>query len=170
MGREECCKQITLASVGSAPSVSGTLGLPPLTACVLSLSTLLRLSRLPCRDLSEASPGLYAHPRSKPLSFGYSSQEQTWLACVLCPSQVLAARATRCLVRVVTVTYRLPWSLRSEISCRSESVCSCRCLREGGATCLVVGGKAMWDRGGGWETQKARLDRKAWSVVFPGSG
>ena len=43
VGREEHCKQITLASVGSAPSVSATLGLPPLMACVLSLSTLLRL-------------------------------------------------------------------------------------------------------------------------------
>ena len=43
MGREEHCKQISLASVGSARSVSATLGLPPLTACVLSQSTLLRL-------------------------------------------------------------------------------------------------------------------------------
>ena len=40
VGREEHCKQITLAC---ARSVSATLGLPPLTACVLSLSTLLRL-------------------------------------------------------------------------------------------------------------------------------
>ena len=42
-GREEHCKQISLACVGSAHSVSATLGLPPLTACVLSWSTLLRL-------------------------------------------------------------------------------------------------------------------------------
>ena len=41
MGREEHCKQISLACVGSARSVSATLGLPP--ACVLSQSTLLRL-------------------------------------------------------------------------------------------------------------------------------
>ena len=40
VGRERRCKQITLAC---ARSVSATLGLPPLTACVLSLSTLLRL-------------------------------------------------------------------------------------------------------------------------------
>ena len=32
VGREEHCKQISLACVGSASSVSATLGLPPLTA------------------------------------------------------------------------------------------------------------------------------------------
>ena len=40
VGREERCKQITLVCVRS---VSATLGLPLLTVCVLSLSTLLRL-------------------------------------------------------------------------------------------------------------------------------
>ena len=40
LGREEHCKQITLVC---ALSVSATLGLPLLTVCVLSLSTLLRL-------------------------------------------------------------------------------------------------------------------------------
>ena len=43
VGREERCKQISLVCVGSARSVWGTLGLPLLTACVLSQSTLLRL-------------------------------------------------------------------------------------------------------------------------------
>ena len=43
VGREEHCKQRSLACVRSARSVSATLGLPPLTACVLSLSALLRL-------------------------------------------------------------------------------------------------------------------------------
>ena len=41
--REEHCKQITLACVGSVCSVSATLGLPPFMVCVLSQSTLLRL-------------------------------------------------------------------------------------------------------------------------------
>ena len=40
---EEHCKQISLACVGSARSVWATLGLPPLKACVLSQSTLLKL-------------------------------------------------------------------------------------------------------------------------------
>ena len=43
VGREEHCKQISLACVGSARTVWATLGLPPLMACVLSHSTLLRL-------------------------------------------------------------------------------------------------------------------------------
>ena len=43
MGREEYCKQISLACVGSARSVWATLGLSPLTVCVLSKSALLRL-------------------------------------------------------------------------------------------------------------------------------
>ena len=42
-GREEHCKQISLACVGSARSVWATLGLPPLMARVLSRFTLLRL-------------------------------------------------------------------------------------------------------------------------------
>ena len=40
VGREGCCKQITLACARSA---SATLGLPLLTVCVASLPTLLRL-------------------------------------------------------------------------------------------------------------------------------
>ena len=43
VGREEHCKQISLASVGSARSVLATLGLASLMACVLSQFTLLRL-------------------------------------------------------------------------------------------------------------------------------
>ena len=44
MGREEHRKQISLVCVGSARSVSAALGLSPLTVCVLSRSTLVRLS------------------------------------------------------------------------------------------------------------------------------
>ena len=43
VGREEHHKQISLACVGSACSVWATQGLPPLTMCVRSWSTLLRL-------------------------------------------------------------------------------------------------------------------------------
>ena len=43
MGREEHCKQTSLACVGSARSVWATLGLPQLMVHVLSHSTLLRL-------------------------------------------------------------------------------------------------------------------------------
>ena len=68
-------------------------------------------SRLLCWDLSEASPGLYALPRSKPLRFRFSGSPQRrrrgW-ACVLCSSQVRAAQVTRCLASTVAATNRLP--------------------------------------------------------------
>ena len=43
VGREEHCKQISLACAGSARSVLATVGLLPLTGRVLPQSTLLRL-------------------------------------------------------------------------------------------------------------------------------
>ena len=87
VGREEHCKQISLACVGSAHSVSARLGLPPLTACMLSQSTLIRLQVA----LRGTGPGLCALPRSKPVRFRFLGTPQRcrigW-ACVLCPSQV----------------------------------------------------------------------------------
>ena len=51
-------------------------------------------------ELSKVGPGLHVLPRSKPLRFRFSGipqrQRLSW-ACVLCPSQVRAAQATRCL-------------------------------------------------------------------------
>ena len=51
-------------------------------------------------ELSKVGPGLCALPRSKPLRFESSGTTQrhrlSW-ACVLCPSQVRAAQAPRCL-------------------------------------------------------------------------
>ena len=68
-------------------------------------------SRLLCWEPSEAGPGFYALPRSKLLRFKHSGSPQRhrlgW-ACVLCPSQVRAAQVTRCLVSMVTATYRFP--------------------------------------------------------------
>ena len=91
VGREEHCKQISLACVGSARSVRTTLGLPLLTARVLSQSTLLRLQ--------------VALPGTEPLRFRFLSTPQrrrlSW-ACVLCPSHVQAAQVTRCLASSVT--------------------------------------------------------------------
>ena len=48
-------------------------------------------SKLLCQELSETSPGLYAHPRFKPLRFRYSDSPHrcrlAW-ACILCPFQI----------------------------------------------------------------------------------
>ena len=76
--------------VGSARSVSATLGLPAPTACVLSQSTLLRLQVA----LQRAGPGLHALPRSKPLRFRFSGTPQrhrlSW-ACVFVPFHDLSS-------------------------------------------------------------------------------
>ena len=66
--------------------------------------------RLLCRELSEAGPGLYALPRSKPLRFRFSGPPQRlrlgW-ARVLRPSLVRAAQVTRCLARIFIPNWRL---------------------------------------------------------------
>ena len=106
VGREGRCKQHWCC----ACSVSATLGLPcsqhECFPCLRCLG-----SRLLCWELSEASPGLYALPRSKLLRFRYSGTPQRhrlcW-ACVLCPSQVRAAQVTWCLLSMVAATYHLP--------------------------------------------------------------
>ena len=101
-----CCKQISLVGVGSALCLGHT-GFALLTASVLSQSTLLRLQvavlgnflgwALGCVHFPEPGQG----PRSTPLRFRVSGTPQrhrlSW-ACVLCPSQLRAAQATRCLV------------------------------------------------------------------------
>ena len=77
LGREGCCKQITLAC---ACSISATLGLSPLTAHTAQA--------LGCSAGNCLRPAL-ALPRSKPLRFRYSGSPQRcrlgW-ACVLCLS------------------------------------------------------------------------------------
>ena len=84
MGREGHHKQIPLVCVGSTGSnVWATLGLPPLTACVLSPSTLLRHQV----SLQGVGPDLCALSRPKPLKIRFSGTPQKcrlgW-ACVLC--------------------------------------------------------------------------------------
>ena len=111
MGREEHCKQVSLASVGSARSVWATLGLPPLTGMCAFLVYTVQVPGCSAGELSKVGPGLHAIPRSKPLRFRFSGTPQRcrlgW-ACALCPSQVQAAQVTRCLVSAVAATYHLP--------------------------------------------------------------
>ena len=86
VGREEHCKQISLACVGSACSVSTTLGLPLLTAaCAFRVYT----AQAP---VSKAGPAFCALPRSKLLGFRFLGTPQghrLGLACVRCPSQLI---------------------------------------------------------------------------------
>ena len=106
LGREELCEQISRAC---AHSDSATLGLPPLTAYVLSQSTLLRL-QVALPEPSDAGPSLHALPRSKPLRFrlwGTPQRRRLGWACVLRPSQARAAQVTRCLACVFAPSWRL---------------------------------------------------------------
>ena len=103
-GMGEHCKQISLACVGSAHSVWATLDLPLLTACVLSPSTLLRL-QVALQELSKAGPALRALPRSTPLRFrflGTPQRHRLGWTCILCPTQIQAAKATRCLASTLS--------------------------------------------------------------------
>ena len=97
----------------------------PRSRCVSFPSLHCSGSRLLCLQLSEAGPGLRALPRSKPFRFrfrfsGAPQRHRLSRTCVLCPSHVRAAQATRCLMSTVTprcgVSYtspipaaRFPW-------------------------------------------------------------
>ena len=76
---------------GERSQCLGHPGLPPLMACVLSPSTLLRLQVALQGNCLKWALGCHALPRSKPLRFRFSGTPQRRRlggACVLCPSQV----------------------------------------------------------------------------------
>ena len=131
MGREEHCKQISLACVGSACSVWATLGLPLLTALCAFPGNTAQAPGCSAGELSKAGSGLHALPRSKPLRFRFSSTPQRhrlgW-ACILCPSQVQAAQVTRCLASTLSqlgsASYHLPSPSRSVSWLNSRSAIS----------------------------------------------
>ena len=117
VGREEHCKQVSLASVGSARSVWATLGLPPLTGMCAFLVYTVQVPGCSAGELSKVIPGLHALSKSEPLRFRFSGTPQRRIfgwACVLCPSQVRAAQATRCLASALSPGGRWvlspPWS------------------------------------------------------------
>ena len=86
----------------------------PCSRCVCFPSLHCSGSRLLCVQLSEAGPGLRALPRSKPFRFRFSGAPQRRRlsqTCILCPSEVRAAQATRYLTSTVSrrcgVSYQL---------------------------------------------------------------
>ena len=101
VGRKEHCKQISLPC-GECSWYMAHTGFAPARWCVLSRSTLLRCS---AGAPSKVGPAFCALPRCKPLRFRFSGTPQRcrhgW-ACILCPSQVQAAQATRCLVSTLS--------------------------------------------------------------------
>ena len=81
VGREENCKQISLACVGSAHSEWTTLSLPQLTAaCAFQFYT-AQAPGCSAGLLSKVSPAFHVLPRSRlhRFSFGYSIRAQTRL-------------------------------------------------------------------------------------------
>ena len=87
-------------------------------------------SRLLCRELSEAGPGLHTPPWSKPLSFRYSGTPQRRrldLACVVRPPRVRAAQVARCLASAVSATHHLPCSCCSVFWVYNRRTFSGRC-------------------------------------------
>ena len=99
VGREEHCKQISLACVGSACSDLATLGLSALMVCVLSQSTLLRLQVALQGNCLRRAQGCLKFPGLSCSGSGSRVLHKGRLgwACVFCPSNVRAAQATRCL-------------------------------------------------------------------------
>ena len=102
VGREEHCKQISLAC---ACSVWATLGLPLLTALCAFPGNTAQAPGCSAGELSKAGSGLHALPRSKLLRLRFSDISQRhrlgW-ACILCPSQVQGAQVTRCLASALS--------------------------------------------------------------------
>ena len=101
MGRERHCKQISLVCVGSVRSVWTTLGLTQLTVACASRGYTAQALGCSAGALSKVGSAFHVLPRSKLLRFRFSGTLQGhrlgWV-CILCPSQVRAAQATRYLV------------------------------------------------------------------------
>ena len=122
MGREGHCRQISRACVGSTSSVLATLGLPPFAACVLSLSTLLRLQvalqgwALSCMHF----PGLSCSGSG----FWVIHKAQTWLGLCLVPSLVRAAQATRSLTSALSpdAVHLIPSAVPASVSGHASQV------------------------------------------------
>ena len=85
--------------------VSGPHGVCPHSACVISQSTLLRLQVVLQGNCLKRELGCVHFPGLSCSGSGsqvlHKGAELGW-ACVLCPSQVRAAQATRCLVSAVS--------------------------------------------------------------------
>ena len=105
LGREEHCKQILAACVGSAHHVWVTLGLTQLMmACAFPVYT-AQAPGFSAGVLPKVGPAFCAISRSKLLRFrflGTLQRHRLGWACVLCLSQVQAAQVTRCLVSALS--------------------------------------------------------------------
>ena len=80
-----------------------TLGLPQIKVACASWVYIAQAPGYSAGELSKAGPAFRALPRSKPLVFSGTLQgHRLCWACVLCPSQVREAQATRCLASALS--------------------------------------------------------------------
>ena len=100
VGREEECKQIITGMCGECSQCKDHTGFAPAHCACAFLVYTAQAPGCSAGELSKEGPGFHTLPRSKLLRFRFSgipqSHRLSW-ACVLCPSQVQAAQATRCL-------------------------------------------------------------------------
>ena len=159
-GREKHCKKISLACVGSTCSVLATLGMPLLTACVLSQSTLFRLQVALQGNCLKWALGCMHFPGLSHSGSGSGTPQrhrQCW-AGVLCPSQVQAAQVTRCLASALSPGWQCILShplsqLLSFLDVQRE--CHLRCVM-----CLLWGAD-LWLRPS-WQMSTVQDPRKTW--------
>ena len=90
---------------GECSQCLGHTGFAPIhSVCAFPVYT-VQVPSCSAGELSKAGPGLHTLPRSKLLRFMFSDTPQRhrlgW-ACILCPSQVQAAQATRCLASTLS--------------------------------------------------------------------
>ena len=104
VGRDEHCKQISLACVGSALNVLTIRFAPAHGVCAFLVYT----AQAPCcsaGELSKVGLGCMHIPGLSHSRFRFSGTPQRCIlgwACVLCPFQFQAAQATRCLVSTLS--------------------------------------------------------------------
>jgi len=118
-------------------------------------------SRLLCQELSEAGPGLYALPRSKPLRFRHSGIPQRhrlgW-ACILCPPRFEQLRwpgawRVRSL-QLITSPVPAAWCS----GCTSAHLLRC-------ALCLFWGAD-LWLQPS-WQMSTIQNPKKSWLAMKP---
>ena len=89
MEREEHCKKISLACVGSAHSVWPKLGLPQVMAIYAFLVYTAQAPGCSAGELFKVGPAFCAFPWSKMLRFrflGIPQRHRLGWVCILCPS------------------------------------------------------------------------------------
>ena len=96
-------KQVTLACVECSQSLGHTGFAPAHGVCAFPVYTAQALGCF-AGELSKVGPGLRALSRSEPRFrvLGTPQRRRLSWACILCPSQVQAAQATRCLASTLS--------------------------------------------------------------------